>query len=145
MNKYLINLLLIPFWFLAPSLPAEQELTPQPVVYAVLFYSPYCGHCEMVITQSLPPLFEKYGEQLYIVGVDVSQADGQAMFMTVLQHFKLESGGVPFLVVGDTYLIGSADIPEKFPSLIEQYLAQGGVRLACNPWIGRGAGDFTTV
>jgi uncharacterized membrane protein len=72
-------------------------------------------------------LFEQYGEQLYIVGVDVTQPGGQNLFLAVLQYFNLESGGVPFLVVGDTYLIGSVDIPEKFPGLIEHYLAQGGV------------------
>jgi uncharacterized membrane protein len=97
------------------------------MVRAVLFYSPNCGHCHFVITEFLPPLFEQYGEQLVIVGVDVTQPDGWALFLAVLQHFNLESGGVPFLVVGDTYLVGSVDIPEKLPGLIDQYLAQGGV------------------
>jgi thiol-disulfide isomerase/thioredoxin len=97
------------------------------VVWAVLFYSPNCGHCHHVITEVLPPLIEKYGHQLSIVGVDVTQPDGQALFLAALQHFNLERSGVPFLVVGDTYLIGSIDIPEKFPGLIEQYLSQGGV------------------
>jgi uncharacterized membrane protein/thiol-disulfide isomerase/thioredoxin len=99
----------------------------QPVVHAVLFYSPTCGHCQYVITEVLPPLIEQYGEQLSIVGVDISMSGGQALFMAALQNFDLESGGVPFLVVGDTYLVGSVDIPEKFPDLIEQHLAQGGL------------------
>jgi uncharacterized membrane protein len=34
---------------------------------------------------------------------------------------------VPTLVVGEHVLIGSIDIPEQFPRLIEQYLAQGGI------------------
>ena len=49
------------------------------------------------------------------------------IFRAALDKFGLESGGMPFLVIGDTYLVGSGDIPEKFPGLIEQYLAQGGV------------------
>lgn len=97
------------------------------MVRAVLFYSPSCGYCHHVITEVLPPLIEKYGHQLSIVGVDVTQPDGQALFLAALQHFNLERSGLPFLVVGDTYLIGSIDIPEKFPGLIEQYLSQGGV------------------
>jgi len=96
-------------------------------VHAVLFYSPTCGHCHYVITEVLPPLFDQYGEQLYIVGVDVTQSGGQALFLAVLQHFNIERGGVPSLVVGNTFLVGSIDIPERFPELIEQYLAQGGV------------------
>lgn len=98
-----------------------------PVVHAVLFYSPTCGHCHYVIQEVLPPLFAQYGDQLQMIGVDVSQPDGQELFLNTLQMFDLESGGVPFLVVGDTYLVGSLDIPELFPGLIEQYLARGGV------------------
>lgn len=41
--------------------------------------------------------------------------------------FGLDRSGVPFLVVGDTYLVGSVDIPEKFPGLIDQHLAAGGL------------------
>ena len=98
----------------------------RPVVHAVLFYSPTCPHCHYVITETLPPLMEKYGDQLQIIGVDVTQPDGQMLFLAALDKFNLEEGGVPFLVVGNTYLVGSADIPEKFPSLIEDYLKQGG-------------------
>ena len=47
--------------------------------------------------------------------------------MAALQYFNLESSGVPFLVVGDRYLIGSNDIPMFFPGLIEQHLAEGGI------------------
>jgi uncharacterized membrane protein len=41
--------------------------------------------------------------------------------------FSSAEAGVPFLIVDDVYLIGSTDIPEKFPALVESYLAQGGV------------------
>jgi uncharacterized membrane protein len=125
MNRLLTCTLLFPF--LISASPVSSMLSTETVVHAVLFYSPNCGHCHLVITEFLPPLFEQYGEQLYIVGVDVTQPDGQVLFLAALHYFNLESGGVPFLVVGDTYLVGSVDIPEKFPGLIKQYLAQGGV------------------
>ena len=96
-------------------------------VHAVLFYSPACGHCHIVIQETLPALINQYGEQLQIIGVDVTQPQGQALFESAIRMFELESAGVPFLVVGNEYLVGSADIPDKFPTLIEQYLAQGGV------------------
>jgi uncharacterized membrane protein/thiol-disulfide isomerase/thioredoxin len=104
---------------------AEHDET-KPVVDAVLFYSPTCGHCHFVITEVLPPLMEQYGDQLNIVGIDVTQATGHSLFIAALKYFNLESGGVPFLVLGNTYLMGSVDIPEKLPGLIVQYLAQGG-------------------
>ena len=127
MGKFLIFILLFPFWLSGSPGPSAQVPSPEAVVHAVLFYSPTCGHCHHVITEVLPPLFEQYGEQLYIVGVDVTQSSGQALFRATLQYFKLESSGVPFLAIGDAYLIGSVDIPGKLPGLIEQYLAEGGV------------------
>jgi len=72
------------------------------------------------------PMMNKYGEQLEILGLDVTQEHGQTLFLTALQEFNLEKGGVPFLVVDDMYLMGSLEIPEKFPDLVETCLAQGG-------------------
>jgi uncharacterized membrane protein/thiol-disulfide isomerase/thioredoxin len=99
------------------------------IVRAVLFYSPSCPHCHQVITVDLPPLFEKYGEQLDMVGVDTSTAGGAALFAAAIQRFDIppERQAVPMLIVDDVILLGSLDIPEQFPILIEQYLARGGV------------------
>jgi uncharacterized membrane protein/thiol-disulfide isomerase/thioredoxin len=100
-----------------------------PVVRAVLFYSPTCPHCHKVITEDLPPLFEKYGDQLQIVGVDTTTTGGQTLFFAAIQEYNIppENQAVPMLFVGDQILLGSLQIPEQFPSLIEQYLAQGGM------------------
>jgi uncharacterized membrane protein/thiol-disulfide isomerase/thioredoxin len=105
----------------APAVQAEPA-----VVRAVLFYSPTCPHCHQVINEDLPPLIEKYGEQLHIIGIDVTQPDGQVLFQATIDRFKLEHVGVPTLVVDDVVLIGSLEIPEQFPGLVEKYLAQGG-------------------
>jgi uncharacterized membrane protein len=98
-------------------------------VRAVIFYSPACPHCHQVITEDLPPLLEQYGEQLVIVGVNTADPGGQALFTATIEHFDIPEGrrGVPMLVVGDQVLIGDLEIPQRFPQLIEQYLAQGGV------------------
>ncbi len=98
-----------------------------PVVRAVLFYSPTCGHCHQVITETLPPLQEKYGPQLNIVGIDVTQSAGAALFEAAIQRYHIAQFAVPTLIVADVVLVGSLEIPEQLPGLIEQYLAQGGV------------------
>jgi len=103
------------------------------VVHAVLFYSPACGHCQIVINQTLLPLIDQYGDQLSIVGIDATTSSGSALFSAALQYFNLETSGVPFLVIGDTYLVGSINIPQQFPGMIEEYLAQGGVDLPAIP------------
>jgi uncharacterized membrane protein/thiol-disulfide isomerase/thioredoxin len=99
----------------------------EPQVRAVLFFSPTCGHCHKVISEDLPPLFETYGNQLNIFGVDISQDDGQELYLAAIERFDIERQGVPTLIVGDVVLIGSGEIPQRFPNLIESYLAQGGV------------------
>lgn len=104
-------------------------LAEAPVVRAVLFYSPSCGHCHKVITEDLPPLFQKHGDQLQMIGVDASEPTGGALYNAAADKFNVppEERGVPMLLVADVMLMGSAEIPERFPGLIEQYLAAGGV------------------
>jgi uncharacterized membrane protein len=101
--------------------------TAPPVVHAVLYYSPTCGHCEYVITGILLPMMEDYGDQLQIIGIDVTQEEGQQIFLAAIQKFQLERAGVPFLVIDNTYLMGDVDIPERFPIMVETYLTRGGV------------------
>lgn len=126
-KKVTILLLLIGLFALLPGGQSVQAQEEEPVVHAVLIYSPTCGHCYYVITQVLPPLFEKYGNQLQVIGVDASSEKGYNILLSAVAYFKLERGGVPFLLIGDQYLIGDVDISEIFPVLIEDYLTQGGV------------------
>lgn len=109
-------------------LPAKTTSEETAVVRAVLFYSRTCGHCHQVITEALPPLQEKYGDQLHIAGVDVGSEGGSQLFSAAIQRFNIpeEMRAVPMLIVGETVLLGSQEIPEKFPGLIEQHLEQGG-------------------
>lgn len=72
-----------------------------PVVHAVLFYSPICGHCEYVINNTLLPLIEKHGGHLQpefrvqrVVGPHQDKASlnflplflGQRRLIALLQH-----------------------------------------------------------
>lgn len=115
------------YLFYTPFIVRAQSA--EPVVRAVLFYSPTCPHCAMVIQEDLPPLFEKYGTQLEIIGIDASQIEGGTLYQVAVEHFQIPENrlGVPTLIIADRVLVGSAEIPEQLPGLIEYYLAQGGV------------------
>jgi uncharacterized membrane protein len=108
--------------------PASAQTVPGPVARAVLFYSPTCGHCQIVITEVLVPMLETYGDQLIILGVDVSQPGGGMLFTQALDYFELppERGVVPTLIMGETLLQGSGDIPEQFPGMVTAALAAEG-------------------
>ncbi len=128
-NRFIFpSLLLIGLLFtLAPFSKAYAQISGS-VVHAILFYSPSCPHCHQVIQQDFPPLFEKYDNQLNIIGIDISQPDGQALYQAAVEHFSVPENrlGVPTLIIDDIVLVGSLEIPEQFPGLIEQYLAEDG-------------------
>jgi uncharacterized membrane protein len=119
----IITVIALNIWLGSPALAQE------PVVRAVLFYSPNCPHCHKVINEDLPPIVEKYQQVLEILGVNTATEGGQALFQSAIQKFNIppEQQGVPMLIAGDVVLVGSVDIPEKFPGLIEAFLSQGGV------------------
>jgi len=100
-----------------------------PKVRGLLFYSPTCPHCHKVITEDLPPLNEKYGEQLFILGVDVSTQEGSEFFQLVLEQIDNppDRVGVPFLLLAQTVLIGALQIPDELPGIIEEALAGEGI------------------
>jgi uncharacterized membrane protein len=129
-----------------------------PVVQAVLFYSPSCGHCHKVIQEDLPPLYEKYnsqeewffvgeppgeetselppivgllGDTLQILYINAATPLGSELFGNALLQFEIPETryGVPNLFIGETSLVGSVEIPELFPGLIDEALEQGG-----SPW-----------
>jgi uncharacterized membrane protein len=130
--------------FLMAFLCVRPAYGQEAIVRAILFYSPACGHCHLVITELLLPMMEDYGDQLQIIGIDISTQDGGAIFSATLQAHGIQQGGVPFLLIGDHILVGSLDIPEKFPGLVEEYLAQGGVAWPSIPGLAEALAEMET-
>lgn len=113
--------------FGAASIHGDQG--PEPRVRAILFYSPQCPHCHDVMRDHLPPLLQRHGDALLMVAVNVDTRQGQALYQAVARHFELprQRLGVPALVVGETVLVGSWEIPSRLPGLVEAGLAGTGV------------------
>lgn len=126
MRRWILSVLTSSLLFIALSQSAFAE---SPAVKAILFYSPTCPHCHKVVSEDLPPLFDKYGDRLEIVGVDVSTPGGQALYQAAIERFSIPSNrwGVPTLVIGEVVLVGDLEIPEQLPGLVEAGLAQGGI------------------
>ncbi len=120
--RRLLSPALLAVFLLAGSRAA---LAADPAVRAVLFYSPSCGHCHYVIDEVLTPLVDQYGDQLQIVGINISEPDGQTLYQDTIVQMAIPDTrrGVPTLIVGDTILVGSAEIPEKFPGIVATALA----------------------
>ncbi|MBS3784969.1 MAG: thioredoxin family protein, partial [Anaerolineae bacterium] len=102
----------------------------EPVVRAVFFWAETCPHCHVVMDEVLPPLEEEYGAQLEIAKLELSEVpENYEVWLEALESYEVPQNrrGVPMLFIGDTVLVGSGEIPEQLPGLIEEYLASGGV------------------
>jgi cytochrome c biogenesis protein CcdA/glutaredoxin len=77
----------------------------------------------------LPPLVEKYGDQLDILMIEASSDEAYEVYLAAVDLYDVppQRQGVPALFIGDDHLVGSAEIPTKLPGLIDRYLKQGGV------------------
>ncbi len=117
-----------------------------PVVRAVLFFSPTCPHCQVVMTETLPPIMSQYGDRLEILAVDVTKEGGQSLYQAAVETLGIPDArrGVPTLVVGSTVLVGSFEIPDQFPGLIDAGLANGGVDWPAIPELLAGLPDEVT-
>ena len=153
MNR-LIRILIILAIIVPITTPASAD--DGPVVQAVLFYSPSCGHCHKIIQENLPLLYQKHnsqeewfvvgeppgeetselppivgliGDTLQILYINAATALGGELFGNALIQFEVPENryGVPNLFIGETELVGSLEIPELLPGLIDEALEQGGV------------------
>ncbi len=127
------------FFILLPALwvvPVHAQ-TQQPVVHAVMFWMQGCPHCEDVIQNVLPPLQEKYGEQFDLFLIEVKGTPDVDLLYRVAESYGVpkEGTGVPFLIIGDQVLVGSDQVQDQLPVLVEDHLKRGGLGFPTNPLI----------
>ena len=125
-QKILLAILILTLGLLTVQSSVQAQ---SPVVRAVLFYSPACSHCKIVIEEVLPELDKQYGSQLLIFGVNTYTEEGSALYESYVTEKEVpaELHAVPFLVVGNQYLVGSSEIPTKLPGIIDEGLQSGGI------------------
>ena len=156
-NKPSLNGLALALLLLAVSMiMAPIGHAQAPAVHIVFFYSPYCGHCHQVIDEVLPPIVEAYNTQgvwsyygdlpdeqsdqlppivalegnvLQILYVDTTSPLGGDLYQSAVERFEIpaERQAVPTMVIGEVLLIGSVEIPERMPGLIDDWLSEGGL------------------
>ena len=124
----IIGILLILLTATVSSVGAQET----PKARAILFYSPNCGHCHEVITTVLQPMMAQYGDSLLILGIDVTVESGSALWGAAMEEigYPTDQAGVPFMLVDDQVMVGSAQIPDEFPGMVEEALAGEGIPLS---------------
>jgi uncharacterized membrane protein len=132
--KYINTLILVLIFAVIPS-GVRAQTTEPPVVHAFMFWQAGCSLCEETIKVILPPIREKYGAQFELLMIEVTDMKDVEFLYRVAASYGISKAKtqVPFLIIGDQVLVGSADIEKKLSKLIDRYLAQGGMALPENP------------
>lgn len=118
-------------WSQSGSASAQEAIpsSQTPYVRAVMFWTNGCANCSKAIIEVLPPIKEKYGDQLQIHFIELrSEADIDLIYKVgEALGLSKDEVGTPFLIIGDQPLLGPTAIQAEFPGLIDQYLAAGGI------------------
>jgi hypothetical protein len=138
-------LLLVALHLAMPHVAGAQS-SDQPVVQVVYFHTPVCPACERVLSGLLEPMMDEYGQQLRILKVNTLEDAGYEVFLSLAEQHQIpsERQGVPTIVVGDTVLIGSSEITERFRPLVEDSLAAGGIDWPDIPGLSQRISEFQT-
>lgn len=121
---------------LALALTGASAQDDNATVQVALFYSPTCPHCHEIIDNFLPTILPRFGDQIEMIYIDVSNQGGSmAMFdaCNALNVPENRCGGVPAMVIADQYMVGSAEIPARMETLVNTHLATGGADLSRLP------------
>ena len=113
-------------------------------VYAVFFYSPSCPHCHTVIDNTFPEWYASYGDNLVIVPVNVTVQGTSSLLYGACEAYNIPDnrcGSVPLMLIGETWMMGSVDIPQTGTMLIESGLEADGIPLPDFP----GMSDYFSV
>ena len=130
------NILILTLIVIAQTFfPTSAQAAGTPVVRAIMFWMDGCPHCEDVIQNVLPPLYEKHGAHFELFMIEVVDTQDVETLYSVAASYNIpkEQTGVPFLIIGEQVLVGSDQVRSQLPVLIDDYLAQGGVDWTSNP------------
>jgi cytochrome c biogenesis protein CcdA len=119
-----------------PSLDDLPEVilpTPAPSVQILVLFDPNHQDFE-ALNALIVALGQTYGNQLEAAGVDITDPANEERVGELNSALGADdlAPGTPEVLIGQQLLIGLAEIEGQLPGLIEDYLAQGGVRIP--PW-----------
>ena len=99
----------------------------EPIARFFLFYGLDCTHCQAIEEEVLAPLSQKYGERLEIRRFEISIGANYEVLRRLETEYELPVSQIPAIFIGDRVLIGADEIRSQLETLIEGYLATGGV------------------
>lgn len=119
----------------APVQALAQGEADAPVAYAVLLWSPQCGHCHAFIENDYPLMKEEFGDQFQLLFINVLTEGGRALALELYAAYGIpeDQRYVPMMLMGEHVLVGGVEIPQRGSELIREALAADGIPLADVP------------
>jgi cytochrome c biogenesis protein CcdA/glutaredoxin len=98
------------------------------VVRMVFFWAETCPHCHEIMESFMPGVVEKYGDQLEIAYIEVTDPTHYEVYLAAIDKYDVPPvrQGVPAVYIGKDHIVGN-EIPEELEGLIDGYLDQDGV------------------
>jgi hypothetical protein len=113
-----------------PQPTADADAGPPPPTVAFwVFWGSHCGPCRLFMGEILPPILAGYPYGQVIVHDRDLEKGNYEMLKALHLHHGIDLGEIPEVYIGDQVLLGNDEIQARLPSLIDHYLAQGGVDL----------------
>jgi len=117
----------------APAANATAEAaapaTPAPVVSFYVFWDSKCGPCLKLMNEVLPDILSRYPKEQVSVDARNLEHGSYTLMRDLETQFGLELGTMPEIFIGNEVLLGLDAIQNRLPSLLDQYLAAGGIGL----------------
>ena len=118
------------------------------VVRMIYFTAADCPHCNTILDEVLKPLQDRYGDQLQIKVVEISEPDNYEMLIRAEEMYNVapERRSLPTLIVDQHVLIGEDEIRDQLPCICESCLGAGGTSWPAIPGldavaVGSGSGS----
>lgn len=108
------------------ALTLSSAWAQEPVVRFFFFYSAACDHCQQVMDEVLPPLFEKYGDRLRARYFEITIPANYQMLLDLETRFSVTWPGLPEIFIGNRALVNKEEIEQELPSAIEDCFQSGG-------------------
>ncbi|MFO7917099.1 MAG: hypothetical protein R6V13_03350 [Anaerolineae bacterium] len=100
-----------------------------------IYFSPQCGHCEIVREQVLSPLKEMYGDEISLTFVDVSKAEGLQELENTEQRLGRPNNPLPVIVVEEKIIASEDvfDVEDELTAFLQERLGQPPAPEATSP------------
>ena len=107
----------------------------QGAVELLVYFSPTCGHCELVREEILTPLGQTYGDRLTITYEDISDPEMLLQLEEEEQRLGKLNNPLPVIFVGDEIIASedAAEVEEMLTAFLRQRLGEPGTSTQPSP------------